>query len=61
MLLQHTIQVITMGDFNTQDIAKTAWAFARLNRNDGSLFAAIATAAGRRMGDFDLQGFANTA
>ena len=50
-----------MGDFNAQELANTAWAFATTGQNDALLFAALATAAERRMGDFNVQNLANTA
>ena len=50
-----------MGDFNVQELANTAWAFATAGQNDALLFAALATAAERRMGDFNVQNLANTA
>ena len=50
-----------MNDFNLQNIANTAWAFATAGQNDASLFAALATAAKPRMGELKLQVLANTA
>ena len=50
-----------MGDFNVQNLANTAWALATAGQNDVLLFAALATAAERRMGDFKAQNLANTA
>ena len=50
-----------MGDFNPQDLANTAWAFATAGQKDASLFAALATAAQRHMGAFNPQALANTA
>ena len=41
-----------MGDFNLQELANTAWASATAGQNDALLFAALATAAERRMGDY---------
>ena len=38
-----------------------AWAFAAVGRSDVWLFAALATAAEWRMGEFKMQGLANTA
>ena len=61
MLVQQTIQVATMGELSTQDIANTAWSCASAGQNDASLFAALATAAERRMSDFNSQELANTA
>ena len=48
-----------MGDFNSQDLANAAWAFARASQGDVSIFAALATAAEQRMGDFNSQELAN--
>ena len=50
-----------MGDFNPQDLANTAWAFATVSHKDEGLFTALAAAAERHMGDFNLQELANTA
>ena len=50
-----------MSDFNSQDLANAAWAFATADQSDASLFAALATAAERHMGDFNSQGLANVA
>ena len=50
-----------MGDFNMQELANTAWAFASAGQHVVSLFAALATAAERRVGDFNVQALANTA
>ena len=41
-----------IGDFNSQELANAAWAFAMADPNDASLFAALATAAEQCMGDF---------
>ena len=38
-----------IGDFGTQSLANTAWAFATAGRSDALLFAACATAAERRL------------
>ena len=50
-----------MRDFNPQNLANTAWTFATSGRKDEPLFAALATAAERRMRDFNPQDLANTA
>ena len=50
-----------MDDFNSQELANTAWAFTTADQGDASLFAALATAATQRMGDFNSQGLANAA
>ena len=54
---------LCMNDCNPQHLANknTSWAFAMAGQNDASLFAALATAAQRRMGDSNLQNLANTA
>ena len=49
-----------MGDFKPQELANTAWGFATAGRKDTSLFAALATAAQRRMGDFHLKNLSIT-
>ena len=43
-----------------QDLANTAWAFATWGQSDVKLFAALGRAATWRVGDFDVQGLANT-
>ena len=50
-----------LGDFNVQNLANTAWAFATLGQADVQLFMALAREAGRRVGDFNPQELANTA
>ena len=50
-----------MGEFNAQELANTAWAFATAGEEDASLFAALATAAEHHMDDFNAQELANTA
>ena len=66
-----------MGDFSLQDVANSAWAsamrisshglaymawaFATASQRNAPLFAALARAAERRMGDFSLQDVANSA
>ena len=47
-------------DFNAQDIANTAWAFAKAGQAEASLFAALAEAAKLKVSDFNAQGLANT-
>ena len=42
-----------MSDFNSQDLANVAWAFATAGRNDASLFAAVAIATEQCMGSFN--------
>ena len=50
-----------MSNCNPQELANTAWAFATASQSDASLFAALATAAEQRMGDFNPQALTNTA
>ena len=50
-----------MRDFNSQDLANTAWAFAMVGRKDERLFSMLAAAAEQRMRDFNSQNLANTA
>ena len=50
-----------MGDFNAQDLANTAWAFATAGQSDAALLTALARAAERRMGHFEAQELVNTA
>ena len=50
-----------LSDFNPQDVANTAWAFATVNYRDEKLFAALARAAERRLREFKAQNVANTA
>ena len=50
-----------MSEFNAQDVANTAWAFAMINRPGEKLFTVLAKAAKQRVSEFDAQGLANTA
>ena len=50
-----------LSEFNAQDVANTAWAFATANHRDEKLFAALAIAAERRLSEFKPQELANTA
>ena len=50
-----------MGNFNPQDLANRAWAFASLGQPDARLFTALAREAERRLGGFTAQNLANTA
>ena len=52
---------LRLGDFNVQELANTAWAFATASQQDAQLFAALARAAELRLGDFNVQSLANTA
>ena len=48
-------------EFNAQDLANTAWAFATVGSSDEKLFVALASTAERRVSEFDVQSLANTA
>ena len=50
-----------LSEFNPQELANTAWAFATVNHRDEKLFAALASAAERQLSDFNVQELANTA
>ena len=50
-----------MEDFNAQDLANIAWAFATVGQADKQLFTALARAAEQCLGDFNAQELANTA
>jgi len=50
-----------LGEFNAQDLANTAWAFATLGMPDPQLFDAIARKSEQRIGSFKPQELANTA
>ena len=50
-----------MSEFNAQDLAKTAWAFATAGRSDAALFGALAQAAAEKLSEFNAQELANTA
>ena len=52
---------LCLGDFNEQQLANTAWAFATASQQDAQLFAALAKAAELFSGDFKTQELANTA
>ena len=52
---------LRLGNFNVQDLANTAWAFATASQSDAQLFAALARAAEWRVKDFNVQNLANTA
>ena len=47
-------------NFNPQNLANTAWAFATLGHMDVQLLTALAREAARRLGDFKPQELANT-
>ena len=48
-------------NFNTQNLANTAWAFATASQSDALLFEALAKAAERCVCNFNAQELANTA
>ena len=48
-------------DFKQQELANTAWAFAKACQEGALLFAASATVAEQHMDDFNVQELANTA
>ena len=50
-----------VSDFNVQELANTAWAFATASPSDAQLLAALVRAAERRVDDFNAHGLANTA
>merc|ERR1719161_1445893 len=50
-----------MSDFKLQELANTAWAFAKVGHKDERLFSTLAAAAEQRMRDFNSQDLANTA
>ena len=49
-----------MGEFNEQNLANIAWAYATVGHSDEKLFAALASAAERRASEFNMRGLANT-
>ena len=50
-----------MRNFNSQELANTAWAFATVGHNAEWLFSTLSAAAEQRMREFDSQELANTA
>ena len=52
---------LCVGDFDAQELANTAWAFATASQSDALVFAVLAKAAKLCVGDFDAQELANTA
>ena len=50
-----------MGEFNVQDLANTAWAFAKASQADARLFMAVARTAERRVREFDVLDLTNNA
>ena len=49
-----------IGEFNAQDFANTAWAFATVVESNVPLFVLLARAVERRVGDFKPQNLTNT-
>ena len=52
---------LLLSEFNAQNLANTAWAFATVKQSDEKLFTVLARAAERQVVDFNEQDFANTA
>ena len=50
----------TLGEFNAQDLANAAWAFAKLAMREESLMKAVSSRARDMLGEFKAQGLANT-
>ena len=50
-----------LGEFNSQNLSNTAWAFARVGHASPALFDGVARAAVGRLGEFNAQGLSNTA
>ena len=50
-----------LDQFNTQELANMAWAFAKVGQQDEQLFKALANMAEWRLDQFNAQGLANTA
>ena len=50
-----------MHELNAQELANTAWAFAKLGQLDALLFVTLASASERRMHKFNEQNLTNTA
>ena len=48
-----------LDQFNAQELANTAWAFATAGQQDEQLFKALAKMAGRRLDQFNAQEVAN--
>ena len=48
-------------DFDAQNLANTAWAFAIVSQRDSQLFVGLARTVRRRIGHFNAQDLANTA
>ena len=50
-----------LDEFNAQELANTAWAFATVGQQDEQLFKALAKMAEQRLDQFNAQGLTNTA
>ena len=50
-----------LDQFNAQELANTAWAFATVGQQDEQLFTTSAKMAGQRLDQFNAQGLANVA
>ena len=50
-----------IADLNAEDLASTAWAFAKAERSDSQLFALLARMAEERARDFNVRNLADTA
>ena len=50
-----------LDQFNAQELANTAWAYATVGQKDEQLFDALARMAERRLEQFNVQNLANTA
>ena len=50
-----------LSEFNAQELANTAWAFATARDREEKLFAALARAAERRLSELNPQDHANAA
>ena len=53
--------LVKSSGFNEQDLANTAWAFAKVGRDHARLFDALARAALLKISGFNEQNLANTA
>ena len=50
-----------LGEFNSQNLANTAWSFARMGQLDGVLFAALAKEVKQHLGKFNALDLGNMA
>jgi len=60
MVLARTAE-LCVSDFQTRNLANTAWAFATVGQSDAQLLAVLARAAEQSMYKFNAQDLANTA